>query len=398
MIQQHTPEIKNATGSAGLLILVVGLDIAALLLTYLTGAILVPWFLYLLQWAWLHLVHHLHHDIWLFLALILWGIGFLIFLSQALFGSSSTLKKESETALDFLMGVGVLSLILAILYFACEKFFGPPVLLGFIQPVNVTAFPNLRLVAQHPNETTGLVWVGYYSIAHLWGLWQPKPKNSVYQLPLARISPTSPKDEHINQCYQHLSNALMAWNPPLLKNINWPVINYYQSTNLNDPIFWKGRTLVIPEHLLDPAQVENFLPQLAREIAHYNGPDLWLGQVFSVYPSHFSMLIISGNWLWLPGLVRAFLYPRWLGERKLWTDIFVHAAGQNAWLQHYLRKQRYDLQQAGLPDTSWPPLMERVDQLEALQKIEQEQIAKQGIIKAPQQLTAGKKTTRKKMT
>lgn len=394
MIQQRTPEIKNTTGSAGLLILTVGLEIIALLFTYLTGAILVPWFLYLLQWAWLHLVHRLHHDIWLFLALIPWGIGCLIFLGQALF--SPSLKKTSETILDVLTGVGVLSALLAILYVACEKLFGQPVLLGFIEPVNVTRFPNLRLVAQHPNKTTGLIWIGYYSIAHLWRLWQLKPKNSVYQLPLARISPTSPKDEHIKQCYQHLSNALMAWDPPLIKNINWPVINYYQSTSPSDPIFWKSRTLVIPEHLLDPAQIENFLPLLAREIACYNGPDLWLSQFFSAYPTHFSMLILTGNWLWLPGLVDAYLYPRWLGERKLWTDIFVHAAGQNAWLQHYLRRKRYDLQQAGLPDTSWPPLMERIDQLEALQKIEQEQVAKQGISKAPQQLAAGKKTTRKK--
>jgi hypothetical protein len=396
MIQQQTPEIKTMTGSTGLMILVVGLEIIALVLTYLTGAILVPWFLYLLQWAWLHLVHRLHSDLWLFLSLIFWTIGVLILLARALFSdTSSPFKKDADVGLDFLIGVGTVTIVLAILCAMFEKFFGQPAILGFIQPVTLTLFPDLRLVAQYPNRTTGLIWICYYLIAHLWSLRKPIAKNSVQQLPLARISPTSPKDEHIKQCFQHLSNALMAWDEPLIKNINWPVINYYHSPNMNDTLFWKGRILVVPEHLLNPTQVENFLPRLAREVARYNGPDLWLWQVFHAYPRHSGLLIFTGNWLWLPTLVQTYLYKRWRGERTLSLDIFVHFAGQNAWLQHDLRKQRYEIQQVGGIETSWPPLMERIDQLEALEKIEQAQIHNQGIIKAPLPLAPGKKTRKK---
>lgn len=391
MIQrQLAPEIKNSTGSAGLLIIIVTLDSAALPLTYLTGAILVPWLLPLLQWAWLLLLHRLHHDIWLFLALTLWGIGLLICGIRALFDENTISKRDST--LDFATYAGVLTILLSALCFAGEKLFGQPVTLGFIRPVTLTLFPDLKLLAQHPNHTTGLIWAFYYIAAHLYCLfWRSAPKNSVSQLPLARISPASPKDEYITQCYQHLMNALIAWDSPLIENIGWPVINYYQG---NGPIFWKGRTLVVPEDLLEPAKREEFLPRLAREIAYYNGPDLWLSQVFAAYPYRLGILIITGNWLWLPGLIRTFLYPRWLGERKLWTDIFVHAAGQSDWLLHGLRKRRYELQAQHIPDTSWPPLMERIDQLEALQQIEQEQIAILGIIKVPQRLAP--KTSRKK--
>jgi hypothetical protein len=286
-------------------------------------------------------------------------------------------------------------LLLGSVWLSCEWVFQLQITLGFIATTpHLGPFPDFASYATHPNRTFAIAWLVYYVAVHgfcaLVGSPSPAQKT---QIPLSYPVPEGPRELHIRQCYQQLANALMAWDPPPVKDLKWPEFAYYEGRG---PLLWQGHTLVISEALMDPAQTEVLLPALAREIASFNGPDKWLTSLITSYPRRIGGLIafaITGNWIWLPAFISDDWWKHWQHERVLDIDAFVHAAGQSTWLLHDLHRQRYEIQKAGAVDTSWPTLLERIDHLEMLIGKEKIQMKNQNIKPAPAPIAGGASPT-----
>jgi hypothetical protein len=375
---------KGATGSAALAASTVLGDLLGVALSLITGGIIVPWLVVVIPWLAAHALNHLHHDLLLFLLLIL--LLFLLVISGFSYLTDSE-KPASKRLKKFGEFMGVSTLLLGSVWLFCEWVFQIQITLGFISTTHVGPFPNFASYAAHPDRTVAFVWLVYYVAVHgFCALLGSPPSARETQIPLSHPAPDGPRELHIRQCYQHLANALMAWDPPPVEYIKWPEFAYYEGKG---PLLWQGHTLVISEALMDPAQTAVLLPALAREIAHCNGPDKWLTSLMTSYPRRTGGLVflaITGNWIWLPALISGNWWHHWQHERVLDIDAFVHAAGQSAWLLHDLRRQRYEIQKAGAVDTSWPTLLERIDHLEMLIGKEATQMKNQNIKPAPTQI------------
>ena len=251
----------------------------------------------------------------------------------------------------------------------------------------------------HPSLLLGAIWLIYYALTLLillipdefveetrkiYADKQPgqsdPPARSVppLDLPLSRAIPGAPHWQHIEHCYALFRTALSAWSPPPVKRLKTPArFSYYQG---DGPILWSGRTLILPEAMLQsPEALSRRQADLARELGRYTFGDLRLRAWMALTPRRTSaFFVLTGNFVWLPRIVHA-SWERWQAERTLQLDCFVHWTGQGSALLHELLARRQDNQQKNLTDTSWPTLSERIDQLEMLLGIEQEQKENQGI-------------------
>lgn len=386
---------KGATGSAALAIVTVIGDGVGLLLSVATGGILIPWLVAVVPWLAGAGLNHLHHDLWLFLLLILLLLLLVITGISYLGDQPGYASLKHARAKRFGEALGGGSVLLGIIWLFCEWIFQIHVTLGFIRTIQLGAFPNLVYYAKHFNQTLAIVWVAYYLGVHLLCLLRPAMEKDG-QIPLSHPATDGRREKYVRQCYQHLKNALLAWDPPPYEAISLPKFAYYQGQG---SLLWKGSTLLISERLIDPAQAGEFLPALAKEIAHFNGPARWLTPLMNSYPQTPGLmffLAITGNWLWFPSIIRTDWWEHWQHEQKLDIDAFVHFAGQSAWLLHDLRRQYYEIQNAGLIDTSSPTLNERIDHLEALMDKEELQMKNQNIKPAPAQIPGGRQAAKTK--
>ena len=382
---------KGATGSAALATGTVLGDLLGVVLSLMTGGIIVPWLVAVASWLAAHMLDHMRHDLWLFLLVSLLLFLFVVSGFIYLADSEKPVRKRFKNFAGFMVGS---TLLLGCVWLFCEWASQLPITLGFVAPVHVGPFPNFSSYFAHPNRTLAIAWLAYYVAVHgfcaLFG--SPSPTQAT-QTPLSYPVPEGPRELHIRQCYRQLANALMAWDPPPVKHIKWPEFAYYQGRG---PLLWQGHTLIISEALIDPANTAVLLPALAREIATYNGPDKWLTRLMASYPRRTGGLIcfaITGNWIWLPAFIGRDWWIYWQHERVLDIDAFVHAAGQSAWLLHDLQRQRNESQQAGAVDTSWPTLLERIDHLQMLIGKEATQMKNQHIKPAPSPITGGASPT-----
>jgi hypothetical protein len=383
---------KGATGSAALTIVTLIGDGVGLLLTLATGGILVPWVAAVVPWLAGAALNHLRHDLWLFLFLILLllllivaGIGYLGDPEQPGYAS---LKQVRAKRFGEVMGGG--SVLLGIVWLFCEWIVQVHVTIGFINTVQLKAFPDFLFYARHFNRTLAFAWLCYYVATHLLCLLRPAATaEKGTQIPLSYPATEGRREQYMQQCYTRLTNALQAWAPPPYESIKLPKFAYYQGQG---PLLWKGSTLLISEWLIDQAQAEILLPALARQLAYFNGPERWLTPLMNSYPQssgYLFFLAITGNWLWFPAMIRADWWEHWQHEHVLDIDTFVHAAGESAWLLHDLRRQYYEIQSAGAIDTASPTLLERIDHLEMLIDKEAIQMKNQHIKPAPARLTKG---------
>ncbi|HEU5375524.1 MAG TPA: hypothetical protein VFV38_08810 [Ktedonobacteraceae bacterium] len=391
---------KGATGSAALATVTLVVDGCMIALTLATGGILVPWLSAVLPWLLGQMLNHLHHDLWLFLCLMLLLLLYIIFgityLSQAL--SEVSLKTAKECWKEFGAAMVGSTVFLGVILFICEWIFQVHVTLGFIATARLGAFPDLIFYTRHFNRTLAFVWLCYYMTIHLLCLLRIRMTSASHiKIPLSYPATEGRREKYMQQCYQRLTNALRAWDPPPYQSIKLPEFAYYQGKG---PLLWKGSTLLISEWFLDPAQGEIFLPALARQIAYFNGPEKGLTLLMNSYPRSIGHMIfnaVTGNWLWFPALISEDWWEHWQHEQVLDVDAFVHAAGQSAWLLHDLRRQYYEIQRAGTIDTSRPTLLERIDHLEMLTDKEATQMKNQNINPAPAQLSPGQATTTRQL-
>jgi hypothetical protein len=385
---------KGVIGSTALAVGTTVADLAGAAASFVFGAMVAPWGWAVLKFAGAWFLARLRHDFPLFLLLILLLI---VVLGVAIrfVGDNRPSPERRKVAWE---NLGVLSLAFMVIWLGAEVVTGFHwlVTLGFVPVLQPGAFPAMLLSVLHPQWPFGFGWLAYYLLAHFWRrlLDGPAPQvkgKSAKKLPLARPISEGPRETHIKRCYQHFRDVSQAWDPPPIKRLKLPAFCYYEGSG---PLLWKGRTLIIPETLLDPARTEDLLPALARKIARYNGPDLWLHGLMDLYPRRFSLLLtMTGNFIWLPWLVKHKRWSRWQGERILEIDHFVHWLGQSPALLHQLRQRRYKNQQEGVVDTSWPTLLERIDQLEMLIGKEQLQMKNQGITPKEPPMVADQQAT-----
>ncbi|WP_126582807.1 hypothetical protein [Tengunoibacter tsumagoiensis] len=298
--------------------------------------------------------------------------------------------------LSFLFGVCVPSWILAWLQWGWRSF-----------PwwLHVNTAPVFWSYLQHPHILSGLVWLLYYYLAYYWSIGRPKQENSrrpqetryeyssgsriisstppsTSKTPLAAAWEGEQKDLLIEKCYQHYRKALRRYDPPLI-HLKTPRSFYYGK---GVALAWRhGTDLILPEEYLTPERIEALLPFLAHHLAAYNTdePD-WTELDEYPGPLPFPLfLALTGNFLWLVTVRKqAILNTERIDTQRIKTvkihkaDEFAVYLGQGPALEHQLRRMLAEIQRDHQVDQSIPPLIERIGHLEALNRREQEEVAK----------------------
>jgi hypothetical protein len=229
-------------------------------------------------------------------------------------------------------------------------------------------FPNPLTFLLAPNLSLGLAWLAYYCSAYICSMLYPlsrKPlRTQVYQLPpLSQAVSRAYQSELILYCYQQYREALARHNPsPIEGQLKTPAQFFCWS---GDALQWKEGFLILPEALLDRAQLHLLLPLLAHHLAYYNSLDLQLQGLWDTYPDHtFWFLTLSGNFLWLPVMLKkAGLWKAWQARRVLEADTFACWLGQGETLKRYLQHMYTSVQRTERPDLVIPELFERIDHL-----------------------------------
>ncbi len=238
-------------------------------------------------------------------------------------------------------------------------------------------FPRVDLV---PNMLSGWMWLAGYLLVHLLCF----ARQNVPKVPGCWVRLGEPERQTLRRCYQYYNKALDRWSPRPVLCLCTPKVLCSPETN-HTAITWKGQTLVVPDLFLHPEQEMQLRMELARHLMYCNGPDVRIEQFLSSYPQKrlwiWSLaLLLTGNFLCLPILVQARARLRWRRWRILDADRFAFLLGEGEVLRESLWHQRQAQHQAGIIDTQFPTLSERIDQLDALLADEHQQMRQLGII------------------
>lgn len=245
-------------------------------------------------------------------------------------------------------------------------------------------FPNPSDLFSSLNIRFGLIWLAYYSVAYFWSMYSPLRKRFVRNRSTLREPKASqgwPGEQKwvlVEHCYQRYREALARYSPQPLQLKTPPGFSYRKGKE----IAWEGRTLVLPEELLTPERIHLLLHNLAHNLAYYNSSDWKLQSAWECFPSHTSWwMALTGNFLWLPVWVKWLLpWAQWKARRIHDADTFAHYLGEGKSLEHHLRLRHSEIEQKGRIDYQVPSLIERIGHLEALRKVEHEQMRELGLI------------------
>lgn len=236
-----------------------------------------------------------------------------------------------------------------------------------------------------PNTISGWVCLAGYVLAHLICYAIQNTPNEH----LSRADPKGPMQAHLDRCYQRYNTALPRFNPRPIARFDTPVDLCFHEGESKE-ITWDGRTLVVPKQLLHPENEAVLRPELARQIMYFNGPDLSIQHFLNSYPHSIGIgiiVLLTGNFILLPALVQTVAGARWRGERVLDADRYAFLLGEGVLLRQVLQLEQEELRAQGLKDLDFPTLSERIDQLDALIKDEQQQMQQLGIPVQPAKST-----------
>lgn len=281
-----------------------------------------------------------------------------------------------------------------------------------------------------PSLRVGLIWLLYYIVGYLWAKWTHSPRQKAYLRaqafkamnnsslwrakdeeeeeddewadPLGLASPASErqkkpvlsraipgelKHQLVERCYQEYQKALRRYDPPPVDLKTPPTFYYAKGVGLG----WNKDDLlpVLPEELLVPERIHLLLAPLAYHLARYHSdePHPETLHSFPDYVPWWGLLIPTGNFLWLPVMVRHSLeVPAYLHEITEDAREQVHEAlkftvylGQGPTLEHLYRLRQAELERRKLEDRSFPTLSERIGYLEVLNRQEREQMRQLGL-------------------
>jgi len=281
-----------------------------------------------------------------------------------------------------------------------------------------------------PNLRVGLFWLLYYIVGYIAALWRLSPREkaalraqlsqsttSAYfwqtgdeeeeendegidplglaprtpkrkgQPVYSRAIPGELKHELVERCYQEYRKALLRYNPPPVDLKTPKTFDYAKGVRLG----WNKKDMLpmLPQELLVPEHIHVLLAPLAYHLAWYNSDEPDRGAL-SEYPDFVPwpwLLILTGNCLWLPVMVRHHLeVPAYLHEISEDQREQVHKAlqftcylGQGPALEHLYRRIQAEVERRGLEDRSFPTLSERIGYLEVLNRQEREQMRQLGL-------------------
>ena len=402
----NVKERRTHAGTLAFLVLVPLTDVAAALLAYVYGATIGALLETFLAWCAVSGGAHQHYDLTATIfAILLIPFGLVVLFAE---------KDEDKGAgcLVSLVLIGLWLLLHFVFHVQGDSFV--PDLDRFRFP-----FPNPRTFFSQLYPLGGLAWLILHLLLHSdfapaappaepppspsqQSTAKPSPAKRGAQVPAvveSTLATASPKPEeetvYLNPlsvgeekwdilvaCIKRYEEALTRLRPAPFSRLKWPPRSRLRYVSKGYQVIWHGRTLVLPEKLLDPANDRRLETSLARALWDYNSPDLWTRLVLSHYPESVGCLsplgTFVGVFIWLPSLVKDVLgWQDWRADRELTKDRFAWACGAGETLLHQIRQWMT----AGLeePDPHLPRLVERQGQLEALLKDEHRQMLAQDL-------------------
>jgi len=397
-----TKRRRRHAGTLAFVIFVLAADILGAAMSYLYGATVVTWVYAFFPWLAATMLHFFHDD--LLTTLLIGGlvVGLLVAFVQWYYGY------EWRVAILTTIGIVLLWFVLRVLFHLQVT--------SFLPDMHSGRFPNFWSALMHRNRLSGTIWLLIYLTLHLYHHdpdsvipeVQQREEEKAKRKKAARAVPRSGrrstafvegnlqaepaevvvlnplylnenKAKLLRQCVQRYEKALTRFSTPLLQRLAIPTQLLY--VTYGDRIVYRGRTPVLSEFLLNPANDTRLLTEFARSLFPYNTTDLWLRRLMQFYPDLgcWSLLLIPcGIFLWFPPFVKDILgWNDWRATRVLGADHFTWILGEGELLLHQLRQRQVAGQEE--MDANMPTIIERMGQLQELLNEEHAQMQRQGI-------------------
>ncbi len=410
---------RRHAGTLAFVFFVLAADIVAAFMSFLYGATVGAWAIYFFPWLGRSVLTYFHGDLvsLLFILCLLLTVSIASLFRSLVGGCSATLA---------------LLLLWIVIRFAFHVQLTAPFLPAF-KPEHTPAF---QYYLAHRNTLLGWIWVAIYLVLHISIHHDPDAvipevehktvqqkqrvaaqrlaaqrlaaqRNGLSTLLESTLATNGTQGEtvvlnpiHINEeKWRILNECLKSYHKALTRFYTVPIQqliapNNYLYVTQGNTIIWRGRTPILTEFLLNPANGQYLLVEFARALFAYNSTDLWLRQYMQFYAKigyRWIALCPFGIFLVLPMLIKHLLgWQDWRATRILNADRFAWVLGQGELLLHQLRQRQIQGQEETDPNA--PTLTERMGQLEGLLHDEHKQIQQQGIPDA--ESLAGKDTAR----
>ena len=402
---------RRHAGTLAFVFFVLAADIIAAFTSYLYGATVGAWAIHFFPWLGRSILTSFHGDLvsLLFLLCLLLAISVAILFRSFIGGCSATLA-------------------LLLLWIIIRFVFHVQLPASFLPAFKAEHAPAIQFYLAHRDALLGWIWVALYLVLHLSNHYDPDAvipeverkalqqkqraaaqkvaarrlaaqrlvaqRNGLSTLLEGTLATNGTQGEtvvlnpiHINEeKWRILNECLKSYHKALTRFYTVPIqhliapTNYHYRTDGNT-IIWQGRTPILTEFLLNPANGQYLLVEFARALFPYNSTDLWLRRSMQFYTKggyKWIVLCPLGIFLVLPMLVKDLLgWQDWRATRILNADRFVWMLGQGELLLHQLRQRQIQGQEETDPNA--PTLTERIGQLEGLLHDEHEQMQRQGI-------------------
>ncbi len=210
---------------------------------------------------------------------------------------------------------------------------------------------------------------------------------------LSQAWPGEEKHDLVEQCYQQFRQALLRYDPPPLELKTLVTFFYHNRETLD----YQGSVPVLPEAYLTAQRIGELRPMLAAHLYWYNLEILAPGGAAdaSSTSSLWSLFFFfTGNWLWLPTelcqSIASELRHLSASQYKalvLEADAFAVLLGQGPALERQLREVHRLIRARHAVEEHAPTLSERIGHLEALNKQERATLRALGLnVKEPRTL------------
>ncbi len=213
---------------------------------------------------------------------------------------------------------------------------------------------------------------------------EPQYREETHIFPLSIIHEHSEKWDILEECYKSYQAALLRFRIPPVRNLRIPQQSYSYASRGN--IGWHKHAPVIPDSLFRPQFRDSLRGYLAHEISFLQGLDLWVRDLLDYYPNEIRgwwLLLLFGNAIVLPTIVKVKFTPGWDHDRTKDGDVFAHAVGAGAELKHECQQKQAlgdEMPSSATLDPENPTLAERIMQLEGLLNSEYEQMRAYGLV------------------